>query len=234
MKFKACYIGICILLMGITSCKKDNYEEPNATLNGRLVYRGEAIGVEYNQVRVDLYQPGFGKTGAIEGSVAQDGSYSALLFNGNYKLIIPVGQGPFRWRENASGGRDTLNVSVTGSQTLDLEVTPYYMLRNASYQVNGRTIAASCALEKIITDANAKNVSYVALYVNKTQFVSPTDRLAASAELPGSAITDPANLRLNVTVPAITPTQDYVFVRIGVKIDGVQNMIFSPLQKIQL
>jgi hypothetical protein len=234
MKLRIHYILMLMLLTGAASCKKDNYEEPESTLKGRLVYNGEAIGVEYNQVRVDLYQPGFGKTGAIEGSVAQDGSYSVLVFNGAYKLIIPVGQGPFRWRENAAGGRDTLAVSVSGAQTLDLEVLPYYMVRNVNYSVSGSSLTAAFRLDKIITDANAKNVAFVALYINKTQFVSATDRIAASAELAGTAITDPANIRLNVVVPTIVPAQNYVFARVGVRIEGVQNMIFSPLQKIQL
>jgi hypothetical protein len=30
------------------------------------------------------------------------------------------------------------------------------------------------------------------------------------------------------------PTQNYVFARIGVKIAGVEDLIFSPVQKVQL
>jgi hypothetical protein len=71
----------------------------------------------------------------------------------------------------------------------------------------------------------------VSLYINKTQFVSGGDNIAAT-DLGGGAITDPNSISLNVTIPAITPTQNYVFARIGVKIAGVEDMIFSPVQKI--
>jgi hypothetical protein len=37
---------------------------------------------------------------------------------------------------------------------------------------------------------------------------------------------------LSVTVPAIIPTQTFVYARIGLKIAGLEDMIFSPLQKV--
>lgn len=233
MKFKIHYIILLAMAMGVLSCKKDNYEAPSSTLNGRILYNGEEIGLEYNQVPLELYQPGFGKSGAITTTFGQDGSFSTLLFDGQYKLIIPNGQGPFRWQEQAGGRRDTLAVAVRGNQTLDLQATPYFMLRNAAYTVNGRTLAATFRIEQIITGVDAKSVENVTLYVNKTQFVSGADNIA-SAELAASAITDPANINLSVTIPAITPTQNYVFVRVGLKISGIEDRIFSPLQKLQL
>jgi hypothetical protein len=35
-----------------------------------------------------------------------------------------------------------------------------------------------------------------------------------------------------VSVPAISPAQAYVFARIGLKIAGVEERIFSPVKKI--
>jgi len=233
MKFKIHYIILLAIAFGVQSCKKDNYEAPASTLNGRIMYNGEEIGLEFNQVPVELYQPGFGKSGPIATTFGQDGTYSSLLFDGQYKLIIPNGQGPFRWQENANGGRDTLNVTIGGNQTLDLEATPYYLLRNAAYTVSGTTLNATCRIDQIITGADAKLIENVALFINKTQFVSRADNIA-NTELGAAAITDPANVNLSVTIPAMTPTQNYVFARIGLKISGVEDMIFSPLQKIQL
>ncbi|SEB17974.1 DUF3823 domain-containing protein [Pedobacter hartonius] len=232
-KLKIHYIFLLALLTGVSACKKDNYEAPSSTLNGHIVYKGEEIGLEYNQVPVELYQPGFGKVGAIAGTFAQDGAYSTLLFDGNYKLIIPNGQGPFQWRQNAAGGRDTLSVTVKGNQTLDLEAVPYFLIRNAVYTVNARSVSATFRADQIITDASAKTIERINLYINKTQFVSAADNIAA-AEIAAAAITNPAMINLSATVPAITPTQNYVFVRIGLKIAGVEDMIFSPLQKITL
>jgi hypothetical protein len=227
------YIFLLALLTGVSACKKDNYDAPSSTLNGRIAYQGEEIGLEYNQVPFELYQPGFGKVGAITGTFAQDGTYSTLLFDGNYKLIIPNGQGPFQWKQNAAGSRDTLAVTVSGNQTLDLEAVPYFMIRNAVYTVTGRSVSATFRADQIITDASAKTIEKINLYINKTQFVSGADNIA-NAEISASAITNPSMINLSATVPAITPVQNYVFVRIGLKIAGVEDMIFSPLQKITM
>jgi hypothetical protein len=236
MKIKYQYIFLMAVMWLATACKKDTYDAPKSTLTGRLVYNGEAINLEYNQVPLELYQPGFGKTGAITTTFGQEGTYSMLLFNGNYKLIIPNGQGPFRWNENAAANRrDTLNVNVTGDQTLDLPVTPYYLIRNPQITVSNRVVAATFGINKIITDANARNIESVFLYVNKTQFVAgANDYNIASSQLAGSAITSTNNVSLTVTVPTINPTQNYVFARIGLKVAGIEDLIFSPIQKIQL
>ncbi|EDM34330.1 hypothetical protein PBAL39_12718 [Pedobacter sp. BAL39] len=233
MKVNIHHILLLTIALGFAACKKDNFEEPSSKLTGRVLYNNEEIGLQYNEVPLELYQPGFGKTGAINATFAQDGSYSALLFNGNYKLIIPGSNGPFRWRQNASGGRDTLNVAVNGAQTLDLQVEPYYMVRNATFTATGMTLAATFRVDQIITGADAKAIDQVVVYVNKTQFVSGADNIA-STSIAGADITNPASMSLSVTIPAMTPAQNYVFARVGVRISGVEDMIFSPLQKIQL
>jgi hypothetical protein len=37
---------------------------------------------------------------------------------------------------------------------------------------------------------------------------------------------------MQVTIPTIVPTQNYVFARVGIKIAGVEDRIFSPVQKL--
>lgn len=231
MKLKPIYI--LFLFLPVFSCKKDNYKEPSTTLKGRILYNNEEIGLEYDRVPLEFYQMGFGKKGAMTASFAQDGSYSVLFSDGNYKLIIPNGQGPFKWNQNTAGVNDTLAVTVNGSQTMDLQAIPYYLIRNAVYKVSGTDLTATFRVDQIITGNTAKKIERVNLYVNKTQFVSGADNIASS-ELSGGAITDPAALTLKVGIPAVVPVQNYVFARIGIKIEGVEDMIFSPLQKIQL
>lgn len=233
IKFKYIVLVSIVFCTIAVSCKKDNYTAPSSTLQGRLVYKGDSLGVERDQVPYELYQYGFGKVGAIGSSFAQNGTYSQLLFDGDYKLIIPNGQGPFMWKQTASGAPDSTAISLKGSQTLDLEVTPYYMIRTPQITGAAGTVSATCKLEQIITDSiNKRGIDRVSLYINKTQFVSGGDNIAVT-DLSGSAITDPNNIALSVKVPAIVPTQNYVFARIGVKISGVEDMIFSPLQKVQ-
>lgn len=234
MKIRFHFFLLVIITVSVMSCKKDNYKAPSSKLSGHLVYNGDTLGLETNQVPFQLYQYGFGKVGPLEETFAQDGSYSALLFDGDYKLIIPNGQGPFMWKQLSSGAPDSLAITLKGSQVLDLEIIPYYMIRNAQISGGGTTVTATCKIEKIITDVNAKDIERVNLYINKTQFVSGNgDQQIARAEIGGGSV-DPNNVTLSVTVPSMVPAQNYVFARIGLKIAGVEDMIFSPLQKIQL
>ncbi|RFZ92731.1 DUF3823 domain-containing protein [Mucilaginibacter conchicola] len=242
MKIKFQYLILMLALFAAYGCKKDNYDAPTLTLKGRLVYNGEAVNVEYNKVPFELYQPGFGKTGPINGTFAQDGTYSTLLFAGDYKFTIPANQGPFRWKELGPSKRDTLAVKVGANQTLDIDVIPYYMVRNATFTPASGKLTAKFNIEKVITDANAKNIETVFLYINKTQFVSNADNMNISSDpnvpepaiVAGSSITDLNNVTIIDDLPSITPTQNYVFARVGIKIAGVEDMIFSPLVKVSL
>lgn len=230
MKLSIFYIAIIILA---TSCKKDNYDGPTVKLSGHIVYKGTPVEVEYNQVKYELYQDGFGKTGPMASTFQPDGSYEMLLFSGKYKFIIPNGQGPFMWKQTTAGAPDTTIIEVNGSQEFDIEVTPYYMVRNVQLTGSGGKVMGKFSLEKIITDASARDIENVSLYINKTQFVSGADNVA-SESINGSDITDPNNVNLSVTVPTASTTQGYVFARIGVKIAGVEDRIFSAVTKISL
>ncbi|HEY4207889.1 MAG TPA: DUF3823 domain-containing protein, partial [Puia sp.] len=77
----------------------------------------------------------------------------------------------------------------------------------------------------------AKDVERVTLYVNKTQYVSGADNIAKT-DKNGVDITDPGHVSLNVTVPATYPAQTYVYARVGLKIAGVEDMIFSSVMKV--
>lgn len=226
-------IALGVISGFLASCGYDNFDEPGSKLEGKLVYKGEAINVSYNDVTFQLWEPGWQKKGEINVSVNQDGTYGAMLFDANYKLVIPKNQGPFMSLTNAETKSDTILVNLKGSKTLDIEVMPYYMIRTPQFTVSGRDVTGTFKVEKIITDANAKNVERVNLYVNKTQFVDFRANVV-SAELSGASVTAGNTITLKATVPAITPTQNYVFARIGLKIAGVEDMIFSPVVKVNL
>jgi hypothetical protein len=232
MKLKL-IIALGVIGSFLASCQKDNFDEPGSKFEGKLVYKGEAINVSYNDVTFQLWEPGWQKKGEINVAVDQDGSYSAMLFNANYKLVIPSNQGPFRSITNTETQSDTILVNLNGSKTMDIEVMPYYMIRTPQFAVSGRDVTGTFKAEQIITGANAKNIESVNLYVNKTQFVDFRSNVA-SAELVGASVTVGTTVSLKATVPAITPTQNYVFARIGLKIAGVEDMIFSPVVKVNL
>ncbi len=230
MKSNFQYI-LVILLAGLTfSCKKDNYDPPSSSFTGRIVYKGEPIEVEYDRVPFELYEYGFGKVGPINGTITPEGGFSHLLFDGSYKFFIRPGQGPFLWPQTG-GKADSISIIIKGNTTKDIEVEPYYMVRTPQLAAAAGKVTATFKIEKIITDTRAKDIERAVLFINKTTFVSGDNNIART-EITGAAITDPNNVSLNVTIPAMTPTQNYVFARIGVKIAGVEDWVFSPAKKL--
>jgi len=231
MKIKFQYILSFALIASAVSCKKDNFEEPKAALTGRIVYQGEPLNFEYNKVSYELYQPGFGKTGPISSIFTPEGAFSHLLFDGNYKMVVPLGQGPFVWKQTADGKPDSVAISLKGNTSLDIEVMPYFMIRTPAFAYSGGKVSGTCKLEQIVTGANARTVERVTLYISKTRFADSQTNVA-TANVAGSAIPDLNNVSLNVTVPALVPAQNYVFASIGVKFSGADDMIFSPVVKL--
>ena len=241
-KMKLLLLSTAIIAMIATiGCKKyDNVSAPNVTLTGRLVYDGDSIGVADNQVPLQLYQYGFGAVGPVNLTFTQQGGFSQVLYAGDYKLIIPNGQGPFLWKKTAAGNPDTLDINIKGNMSVDVPVTPYYMIRNPQFTKSGNNIVATFKAEKIIKDANAQDIEFVGLYINKTMFVSNiTDELMTNSDNSPtqttlSTIPDLNNISLSVEIPTIPVTQNYVFARVGIKIQNVEDMIFSPVVKVNL
>lgn len=230
MKIKFHYILFFALSTIILSCKKDNFEAPKAALTGRIVYKGEPLNFEYNKVSYELYQSGFGKTGAIGSTFTPEGVFSHLLFDGLYKMVIPIGQGPFVWKQTA-GKPDSVAITLKGNTSMDIEVMPYYMIRTPQLTYSSGSVTGTFKLEQIVKDANAKTIERVTLYISKTRFADSQTNVATT-NLAGSAITDLNNVSLSVTVPTLIPTQNYVFASIGVKFSGVDDMIFAPVKKL--
>ncbi len=244
-RMKTSLVVAAALLFGMTACEKDNYTAPKSEFTGRIVYKGEPLLMQSANVAagnisdfpvfIELWQKKYNNRSSIRIPIKQDGMFSALLFDGEYKLIVPNGQGPFMWKKTAINTPDSLSVNLKGSQTMDIEVTPYYMVRSPQFTVSGRKVSGSVKLEKVITDAaNGKAVERVSLYVNKSQFVDAGNSIN-KADLAGSAINDLNNVSLTTAdIGAMVPAQNYVYARIGLKIAGVEDMIYTPVQKVTL
>ena len=57
-KFKTILVLIIVTTV-FTSCEWDNYEKPESFLKGNIVYNGEPINVSYNDVKFELWEPGW-------------------------------------------------------------------------------------------------------------------------------------------------------------------------------
>jgi hypothetical protein len=209
----------------LTSCTKDNFEPPKSTLTGRVIYDNQPVGVRTNGVQLELWQRGYQLFTKIPVQVAQDGTFSAVLFDGTYKLVRLRGNGP--WVDNT----DTISVQVSGAATIDVPVQPYYVIRNETIQRSGNNLTASCTVSQATP---GRAIERVTMYVGTTQFVDVTNNVGA-VNLTGTALADLSKpLPLTLTLPAAVSGRSYFYARIGVKTLGVAELLYTPVRKIAL
>jgi hypothetical protein len=220
------FLASLALACGLAGCDFgvfDNYDAPNSLLTGRVVYQGAPVGVRSNGVQLELWQPGYELNQKIPIHIDQDGSFSAMLFDGDYKLNLLPGNGP--WVDV----RDTIQVQVRGQTEVEVPVVPYYTIENPSIQQSGGAVAATFDLASVNT---TRDVEYVGLYVSTTAFVDRTN-MSVRTERQRAAIAsldDPISLSIALT-PQLAERGD-VYARIGVKTSGVDELLFSPVQRI--
>src|SRR5699024_6061691 len=207
---KYLFLACSVLLLFITACSLndyDNYDTPDAIFEGNIVYEGDPIPVGYNSVSFELWQSGFGKETPIDVTVAQDGSFSAKLFSGKYRLVLKEDQGPYLSPTNTETNSDSIMVDLNGNKSSDIEVLPYYMIRNASFSISDRNVSASFEVEKIMDSENGgKPVESVSLYISKTQFVDERTSISSNI-VAATEISDMSNININTDVPELTPEQ---------------------------
>lgn len=222
---KTIVFNLLAVTIFLASCQKDNFVEPNASLKGRVIYENQPVGVRTNGVQLELWQPGYQLFSKIPVQIAQDGSFSASLFNGNYKLVLLRGNGP--WVDNA----DTINVSVQGAATVDVPVKPYFIIRNEKMQKSGANLTASCLVSQATTGRAIERVTF---YVSTTQYVDVNNNVG-KVDKTGADLTDlTKEMAFSLAVPASVTSKGYCYGRVGVKTVGVAEMLYTPVQKITL
>jgi hypothetical protein len=207
-----------LLLFG---CGKDNYDAPESELFGKVTYLGENIGVRGSgeKVQMQLYQDGYALRTPIPVYITQDGSFSAKLFDGTYKLVSRDNNGP--WVNK----RDTIVVTVKGYTTCEYPVVPYYMIRDETFTIDGSKVKASCKIQEITA---GKKISSVILIINKGLFVDDVSSLAKVS------LSNPTNLdNINLEMDLSGRSEPILYVRIGVQISGVNDYLFSKIEKIR-
>ena len=222
MKRTAISFFFLALILVIAGCEKDNYDEPTSFLKGNLVYNGNSIGVRSNALQLELWQPGYELYSKIPVYIAQDGSYSARLFDGDYKLVRLAG-GPYEVNT------DSIDVTVSGTTTLDVPVVPFFVITGESFNYSGGVVTSSCNVSQVSTQP--VNVDNVTLFVGTNKILD--NRYYEQRHILSSPdISQPVNH--SITLDADMADRDYVFVRIGVKTQGVNEYLYTQVQKVEL
>lgn len=213
------------LMTGLSACEKDNRTEPKAVLKGKVVFEGQPVGLRSNGVQLELWQHGYQLFTKIPVMVAQDGTFSASLFDGNYKLVRLRGNGP--WTDNT----DSIDVELRGSKEIDVPVNPYFVLKNEVYSKGEGKVSATFNVQQV---AAGRAIERVNLYIGTTTIVDPNNNVANAQEVAANLTDLSKPVTLTANIPAAHAGRQYVYARIGVKTSGVGEMLFGMPQKIML
>ena len=219
MKNIISFITISCLVI-LSGCSYDNYDEPTSTLSGRVVYNGEPLEVKTDGTGFVLWQNGYENKSGISVNIAYNGNYSAKLFDGEYQLTRRAG-GPWLDQPN-----DTVYISVKGNTVIDIPVTPYFTVSDASFQYDNGQVIAKFKVNKIVDSAN---LSRVTLCLGKTIL---TDYNKKEANTTYSSPEDLNKIDFGKEITMVTDigdilaNEDYVFARVGVRAAESSNSEF--------
>lgn len=213
-----------LFIASFTACGFDNYDEPKSLLSGKVVYQGEALQVRGTgeKVRLQLYQYGYPNLVPIDVFVGQDGSFSAMLFDGEYKMVTRNNNGPW------STPRDSVTVVVKGNTVQNMEVTPYFTISNANMQVSGDNVTATFTVNKIV---QSSEIEKFVLLLNKTQFVDDERNVQDPVVYKDNLTTGAQSYTFAITAGA--KQQRALFGRICVWTKGADQGIYSPVFQIK-
>lgn len=196
------------------NCAKDNYDEPESELTGKVIYKGEAVGVRQTDgaVQMQLYQDGYELYTSIPVYITQEGTFSAKLFNGTYKLVTRSLNGP--WVND----RDTVIVKVNGRTTVEYPVDLYYSLSNVKFDIVGDSLVSTFTVSQ---ESGSQTIDYISLLVNKTKFVDVGTKVGEAKA---------ANNTLGqkrIALKISNSSEKFLFARIALKMKEVDEAVYS-------
>lgn len=217
------FLFIVCCLITVSSCGYDNFDEPKYMLTGKAVYNGEPVAVRSGSSEFALFQDGYALHGSIPVYIAQDGSYSVNLFNGDYKLVR-MGNAPWERPSN-----DTIRITVKGNTIQDIPVTPYFFIKTASFTKNSNKIIAKFTISKVVANANMEDVS---LYLGKGILTDNNHKEAALSL--GNKILSEQETSVEMDIPNNLANETYIYARVGAKSDKSSEYCYSQPVKVTL
>ncbi len=217
------YTMISVFVLILVGCEYDNYDPPTSFLTGTVTYNGNAVGVRSGATQLELWQHGYQLFEKIPVHIAQDGTFSARVYDGNYLLVRLKGA---PWETTT----DSIPVTVIGNTTIDVPVTPFYTIVNPVFTLNGNVITSTCNLTKVGT----YDITSLTLYVGANSIVDQNYN-SQNNVLSASALTDLSTPKTNtVTLSEVNAARDFVYVRLGVLSKGSSERYYTQVQKIML
>ena len=224
-------INSLILILGlflVTGCELDNFDEPKSEFKGRFVYEGEALqlrGTAYdNDCMMYAYQEGpeYENRGAINLFVNSDGEFNSLMYDGFYKIVLRQDRGPWIPRQ------DTIEVNIKGNQILDVEVTPYFLIKDTKIDFQNKVVKVKCKINQVVETAS---IDRAMIYISKTKLV---DNVAKIAEKSFTNLNPGEHeFTFDLSDNGVTDAAKFLYARVGVKARQGNDYIFSEVTQLR-
>ena len=215
-------ISIITLTFGLYSCEKDNYDDPDATIQGRIIdQNGVPMQTEQGKdnMRIKMEELSWGG-GDSEVAIIptylnmmQDGSYiNTKIFSGEYRMT-PV-EGPF-YPYDEEGEV----IKIKGSVTKDFTVTPYLDVEWVSKPTVTADNKITCSVKfkrNKKEGANMPDLNNAKLFIATTQYVGNNNK---DDQVNGGTVAvtnDQEGQTLVFTSNAVKYTNATYYVRVGV------------------
>lgn len=224
MKIKTiCLASLAMLLLA--GCEYDNYDMPDAILSGRVIYERNPVGVRTTATRLELWQDGYANRTKIDVNIAHDGTYSAALFNGRYKIVRATGA---PWDAQSS---DTIIVEVKGNTTKDIEVNPFIAISNEKIRKeSGNTVLAQFTVKNVIQGSKLEEAK---LFFGKNILLD-NNLNDGTENIDPSTIEFGHETTITAKIPATLASESYIFVKLGIRSDKSNEFYYTQVQKLQL
>lgn len=168
-------------IVGLASCKKDNYDGPDSGLSGKFIdaATNELVPMDIIRgTRIEFIEQGYPNPQSQFMILKVDGTYAnTLMFANKYTIkisepnFIPVAE---------------QEIDIKGQTTLDFKVTPYIRVKDVNIAKNGTKVVATFKLQQNVIN----NVQKIGLYAHSDSRVGEPMR-QAWVEQQINAVTDP-------------------------------------------
>ncbi len=217
MKTIRFYTTVLVSLFLFNGCdlqEIDNYDGPNATINGGIYdeLTGELLQQDIiNGMQIEYVEQGFDNPQIQYMVVKNNGTYrNDLMFAATYTIrpvrgnFVPV---------------DEQTIEVAGSTRKNFEVQPYIRIRNAVIEKRENKVVATFNLEQTVTN----KVSRIGLFAHEEANVGAPLNLVSSVTNINAVTNDVTEYRLEINLDAhnetLEPGNQYYF-RVGALIDA--------------
>lgn len=220
---------VLLSLFAVSACdllEIDNYEGPNATIEGKILDQETGELVEQDIIdgaQIEFVEHGFDNPETQFMVIKNNGTYqNKVMFAGTYTMRL--------LRGNFVSVKEQ-EVTVKGNTVHDFKVQPYIRIKNATIQKNGSKVVATFSLSKTVE----QEVAEIALFAHREPNVGePLKEFVVKERVNNQNLDQTFTLEMDMADKNLKANSQYYF-RVGAKINiGGAKFNYAPAIRIAL